>query len=359
MKALVMSLVLIATSFAQPRIVFNKQGNVWQEDTESGVGQVYDLIDQLARHMGNLPPEVERLAFHQIKVDKREISPGMARYIQGLIEETFKKEGRKAVVSAPDLKTTRIIVTDSTLQMSNALPDVEALWTLGRKLRVDAFLQGTLTLSKDKDLLLQLNLIRQETAEVIWSCNIVAGPNKKKSRPFGLEYTLTGGFGYWMAEKYTTRDTSVTGGLSMYRYVVDFGVTQGIGSSKRVQMHLYSGFGMMSPVADDPESETFENSSTQFELHVGADLIFVIMPKVNPDFGYWMGMYLGGQAQFPNSLIRVRGGYSSRLSPNLGFGLGVSYLPLNRSIKTGLLGITNETIIMEPLTYEAQIHYFF
>ncbi len=359
MKLMIFLLLTLQYVWAQPEIVFNKEGEVWKESSESGVAQIYDLIDQLTRSMRNLPPEVERLAFHKIKVDKREISPGMARYIQGLIEETFKDKGRKAVISAPDLKTTKITVTDSTFQMSNALPDIEALWTLGRKLRVDAFLQGTLTLSVDKDLLLQLNLIRQETAEIIWSCNLVAGPNKKKARPFGLEYVISGGFGYWMNEKYIDADTSVAGGLSLYRYVVDVGVNQSIGSSKRVQMYVYGGLGTMAPVTDEPEDTTFVSASTQFELHVGADLLFVLLAKDNPDFGYWMAMYLGGQAQFPNSLIRIRGGYSSRLSPNLGFGFGASYLPLNRTIKTGLLGINSSTVIMEPVTYEAQIHYFF
>jgi hypothetical protein len=359
MIKLIILLSLLSLCLAQPSIVFNRSGEVWEEQGQSGMTQLYDLMDQLSASMSTLPPVVERIAFYQIRIDKNDFNPGISKYIQGMIETIFLEKGRKAVIVSPDLKTTKIVITDTSLSMSNALPDAEALWSLGRKLRVDAFIQGSVSRSDDDDLLLHLNLIRQETAEVLWSVNFIAGPNKKKARPFDLEYTLSMGFGYWPASKFKTNDNSISADLALYRYFGEFGVLQSVGGARRLLLNLIIGAGALTPVPEDPDDLRYDNFGTKFEVHTGLDMIVVLVPKRNPLWGHWLSMYLGSRAIFPNSLIAIRAGYMTRMTPNLGFSLGAQYFPLNKTIKSGLLGLTDNSLKMKALLYEAQIFYHF
>ncbi len=350
---------LFTSLWGQTSIVFNREGNVWQDEIDSGVGQIYDMIDQLKGKMNSLPPTVERVAFHQIRIDQREFSPGIARYIQGLIEESFKTEGRKAVISSPDLKTTKIVVTDTTFEMSNALPDAEALWSLGNKLRVDAFIQGSVSKSEDGDLLLHLNLIQQKTAEVIWSANIIAGPNRKKARPFNLEYLVGVGWKYWAMNRFIEDTLTVNGGLTLYHYTLDLGLLQTIGTSQRLQVMMVAGAGVLTPVPDASTDTRFDTFDSKFEMHAGVDIIGVLIPKHTPEYGYWLGMFVGGRAQFPNSLVSIDAGYLSRLTPNLALSAGIHFYPFQPVIRSGLFGITENLVEMEPIAYEAKAYYHF
>ena len=123
--------------------------------------------------------------------------PGMARYIQAQIEEVFRKEGRRTVVTSPELRTFRVVSTDSTFKFSNTLPSMEDLWRLGDKLRVDGYIEGSCSKSSDNDVILNLKVFRHRTGEIVWSSSYVAGPNEKKPDIWNLDWSASANLRRW------------------------------------------------------------------------------------------------------------------------------------------------------------------
>ena len=345
--------------WAQPKIVFDKAGGVWSEETNSGLQQMYDVLEQLEEAVAELPPTVERIAIHQFKVDSKHFDKGMGRFFKAQIEEVFRRNGRRDIVSAPELKTTRIIATDTSFQMSNAIPDAEALWVIGRKLRVDAFVQGAITRSTDGDMLLSIKLIKQGSAEIMWSGNFVAGPNKLASRSPSFKYAVVAAFGYMPVAKYTTKDTVITKGIDIYNYSIDFTASEYITDNKRLLLNLTMGLGSYVPVLENPADNELSNVVLGLHATGGADFVLVLLKKPAEIEGYYLGMYGGAKAVFPNKFLLVNAGYIMQATPHLGVSVGANYLPLNTKVDGGILSLNEYVLEMEPLSYDAKIYYFF
>ena len=185
-------------------------------ERSTGIQQIDLVIKQLENTMGDIPPEVEKMAIHQIRTDSKDFSPGVTRYIQGRIETAFREKGRRKIASPPELKTLKIISTDTSIHLSNTLPTVDELWRLGDKLQIDAFLEGGCSRSEEGDVLLNLKLIKHRTTDILWSVNLIAGPNKPKPSIFDHKWTLSAPFrlpregvhaGYGKHHGYAARST--------------------------------------------------------------------------------------------------------------------------------------------------------
>lgn len=351
--------LIIGVSFAQPQIVFDKQGDVWKDQDDTGLQQMYDALNQLKEAVAELPPGVERVAIHQFKVDSKYFDKGMARFFKSQVEDVFRKSGRRDVVSAPELKTTRIVATDTSFSMSNAIPDAEALWVIGKKLRIDAFIQGSITRSKSGDLLMSLKLIKQSTAEILWSGNFIAGPNKQVSRDPSFKYAAVGGFGYWPVSKYTTTDTTLNKGIDLYNYYLEFTASEYITENRRFLLSLNVGLGTFVPVLDDPSDSELSKVGWRMQASGGADFVLVLLKKPAEVEGYYLGMYGGAKAIFPHKFLVVNGGYIMQATPHLGVSLGANYLPLHSKFDAGTLSLDNYVLEMEQISYDAKIYYFF
>lgn len=347
------------TTLAQPQIVFNKQGDVWDDQDDTGLQQMYDVLNQLKESVAELPPQVDRIAIHQFKVDRKYFDKGMARFFKSQIEDVFRKSGRREIVSAPELKTTRIIATDTSFSMSNAIPDAEALWVVGRKLRVDAFIQGSMTRSTSGDLLLSVKLIKQATAEILWSGNFIAGPNKRVSRDPSFKYAAVGGFGYMPVSSYTTQDTSITSGVDVYHYFFEATASEYITDNRRLMLSLNLGLGAYVPVLEDPSDTELDKIAWRLQGSGGADFILVLLKKPAEVEGYYLGMYGGAKAIFPHKFLQLNAGYIMQATPHLGVSVGANYLPLNNKFEAGTLNLNDYVLEMEPLSYDAKIYYFF
>jgi|GEM_PF-1376908 len=346
---------------AQPE----KMKTLYYEDlygSRTGIQQFYDILIQLQRAMGDLPPDIERLAMYNLRVDHNEFPPGMTKFFQGKIEETFIKYGRRQIIAAPELRQTRVISTDTSFILSNTLPSQEDLWRIGEKLRVDAFIEGNLTRSEVGDVMLNLKVFRHKTAEIIWSGSFVSGPNEQKLSFPLMEMGVRLTFGYMPIQQYSSPSTTLTGSalkLAVYHYGAELTLGEAANSTRRLFLTASGGFSMLTPVAENPRDSIVGGLSSFYSATVGADLNYVFVQKENIDDGYWLSGYAGARAFLPQKLMVMRVGYTSRVTKHFAISGGVMIYPLLDQLVSSksLLGGEDFELKLENPTYEISIQY--
>ncbi|MBF0432373.1 MAG: hypothetical protein HQK83_13895 [Fibrobacteria bacterium] len=302
-------------------------------ESSLGLRQIDKILKDLKREMGDIPPEVEKIAIYQIRTDRKSFSTGVANYIQGKIETTFRDEGRRKVISPPELKTLTITSTDTSFNLTNTIPTMGELWKLGDKLRIDAFIEGSCGMSEEGDIMLNLKLIKHKTAEILWSGNYIAGPNKVEPSVLDLNWTLAAPvrmFPVALMKNGDLSDTSRSAGLTQYS--MEISVTESLMKARNLFFTLLGGFSWTS-VTD--EGNAAGNLTRILTMQVGVDLLAVIVPKPNPERGYWLGSYLGGRFfvpfSFSGTVPTFTIGFRSQLSRQFRLGLGFMYLAGNRA----------------------------
>ena len=94
--------------------------NPWvRPDVSTDISQMADLARQVGRNLGEIPPDIQRIAAYQFKADPREFTPGMLRHIQARVEEEVRRNGR-TVVSSPELRTLKVVSTDTSFHVSKS-----------------------------------------------------------------------------------------------------------------------------------------------------------------------------------------------------------------------------------------------
>jgi hypothetical protein len=339
--------------------------------SSTGLRQIAEIMNRISRSMGDIPPDVERIAIYQIKTDSKQFDPGTNRYIQAQIEETFRKDGRRTVVSSPELRTFRVVSTDSTFRFTNTVLSLDELWKLGEKLHVDAFIEGSCSKSRDGDVILNLKLFRHKTGDIVWSGSFVAGPNEKKPEILDLDYSVSSSlrlFPIKSAQIPTGNDDSLgnalfdtLSGLRMSQYALEFTVSEAVTSDKWLVFSVTGGYGFATS-SGGPDSLGV-NLKLQ-TLKFGIEMLGVFFRKPNPDLGYWLGTYVGYQEYIPffwrGHLSAVSVGYRSRVSRHFTLGGGLMFLVLNHDMKNTLGDLKDSFLTYEPVSYELTfLHYTF
>lgn len=337
----------------------------------TGLRQIAEIMNRLSKTMGDIPPNVDRIALTQIKVDPHEFNPGMARYIQAQIEDVFRKDGRKTVVTSPELRTFRVVATDSTFKFSNTLPSMDDLWKLGDKLRVDGFIEGSCSKSADNDVILNLKVFRHRTGEIVWSGSFVAGPNEKKPDILNLDWSVSANLRLFPLRQAIVPssfasdslgnprlDTLSTLGLT--EYGMEGSVSEVVTPDKFLLFSVSLGYGYAT--AGGGADSLDVNFNVQM-LKFGIEMLGIFFRKENPDLGYWLGTYVGYQEFIPfanrGHLSTVTVGYKSRVSRHFTLGGGVLFFPLNNKLR-GLGGDSERFLTLEPVAYElTYLHYTF
>lgn len=360
----------VSAAFAAP----NRQGPEADPfaPSSTGIRQIGEIMGRLAKAMGDIPPTVERLALSQVKVDPNQFDPGMARYIQAQIEETFRKEGRRTVVTSPELRTFRVVSTDSTFKFSNTLPSMEDLWRLGDKLRVDGYIEGSCSKSGDNDVILNLKVFRHRTGEIVWSSSFVAGPNEKKPDIWNLDYSASANLRMFPVKqaiipRLDTLDPvtgenvlDTLGDVSLTMYGIEGSVSEVVTPDKFLLFSVSLGYGFATGTGGpDSLGINFNIQMVKF----GVEMLGIFFRKSNPDLGYWLGTYVGYQEFIPfgnrGHLSTVTVGYKSRVSRHFTLGGGVLFHALNDKLK-GLNDDSDRFLTLDPVAYElTYLHYTF
>lgn len=318
-----------------------------------GAERIDDLVRQVSRSLENLPGDAPRLAFYQIRVDRSEISPSFARHLQARLEAAFRDPGGRTLVSAPELKTLRIVSTDSTFSVANTEASAEELWKLGERLRVDAFVDGALARDADGNLLLSLRIFRSRNGEVVWNGNWIAGPGRPsgllRDLRFGLQIPLrlfpVSAF-YDGTQWYSGAILSTDIGLEGF-------VAEDVTQDGRFSLSLSCGYTHYSMV-NLPNS--VERNPGVSLIRGGAEFEARILPKADPRDGYWLGTYLGASEAIPvpyrDHLTILSAGYRSQITRHLSISAGILVLPLTNEL-LGTLTSSGTTLKLDRIAYEA------
>jgi len=289
----------------------------------SDIGRISDLIQQFQKSVGELPPDIRRLAVYQIKTDHHEITVGVTRYIQAQVEDVFSKEAHRSVVNSPELRTLRIQSTDTSLSISNALPSLEDLAKLALKLDVDAFVEGACTRSPDNDLLLTLRLFRSRTGEVVWTGNFVSGPNRRDASFQDLDIAFSAPFLVYPVTTFTSPDGSFSDKTFVSTFSVVGEVSEAMTADRKLSLALDLGYSHLSLLG--MPSTTSAPSIDM--LVVGVEAMGVFFRKADPREGYWLGTYLGYQEHIPfmqsQHFGSLRIGYRTKPTRHFSLGVGV------------------------------------
>lgn len=293
----------------------------------SDVGRISDVVGQLERALGELPADVQRLAIYQIKSDSREFKPGEIRYLQGRIEETFARQSRRTVVNSPELKTLRVVSTDTSLVVSNSLPGIEEMVRLGERLHVDAFVDGSCTRSPEGDMLLTLRVYKARSGELAWSGSFVSGPSRGEAVFRNLEVTVSVPFQVYPVDRTTSSDGSFGDTYFMTTFAVDVALSEPVLADNRLSMGLHGGYTHLS-------QRGLPDSLEPPEIHlvqVGLEGEAVFFQKKDPLEGYWLGAYAGFTECVPllqkSHFGALRAGYRSRPTRHFTLSAGATLIP--------------------------------
>lgn len=339
----------------------------------TGIAQIREITHRLSKSMGDIPFDIERVALAQIKTDPREFDAGMSRYIQAQVEETFRKEGRRTVVTSPELKTFRVVATDSSFRFTNTLGNVDELWKLGDKLRVNGFIEGSCSRSSDDDVILNLKLFRHKTGEVVWSGSFVAGPNEKTPDIFDLDYSVSSSIRRFSIKQAVFPDAAVvdtlTGlprndtlaSLGLTQYGLEASVSEVVTPDRWLLFSVTLGYGFASGIHQDDSAEYAYNLQT---VKFGVEMMGIFFRKSNPDLGYWLGAYVGYQELIPfffrGHVSTLTLGYRSRVSRHFTLGGGLNFVLFDPRLKGVGAANLDQRFTLEPVAYELTfLHYTF
>lgn len=318
-----------------------------------GTGRVDDLVGQVSQSLDNLPGDLRRLAFYQLKADRAELSPSFVRHLQARLEATFRDPGGRVLVSAPELKTLRIVTTDTSVSIANTEASAEDLWKLGDRLRVDAFVDGTVAQDAEGNLLLTLRLFRSRDGEVVWNGNWVAGPGKPSGLLSDLKFGLQIPLRLFPVDRYVGDQGEFAGPNLVTDIGLEGFVVENISRDGRFFLTLSAGYTHYTLIGL-PDSVRW--SPGLHLLRGGAELEAMILRKADPRDGYWIGTYLGVSEALPmmyrDHLTILSAGYRSQITKHLALSGGILFLPLTTSL-VGTYTNGGSTLNLNRIAYEA------
>jgi len=318
-----------------------------------GVDRIDDLVRQVSRSLDNLPGDLPRLAFYQIRSDRSEVAPTFVRHLQARLEAVFRDPGGRTLVSAPELKTLRVSVTDTSFSVANTEASAEDLWKLGDRLRVDAFVDGTLARDADGNLLLSLRLFRSRNGEVVWNGSWVAGPGKPSGLLHDLKFGLQIPLRLFPVAKYTIGTSSHLGTMLVTDIGLEGFVSEDVSADGRFSMNLSCGYTHHTLVGL-PDTASW-NPGVHL-IRGGAELEARILRKADPRDGYWIGTYVGASEAIPvmyrDHITMLTAGYRSQITRHLSLSGGIILLPLTTEL-VGMYANDDAILQLDRISYEA------
>ena len=153
--------------------------------------KLFKLLEDIFIQVNEAAPEIgtdlERIAVYHLKVDERYIPPALRLHIEARIADIFRTLDSPKMVSLPEMNTMKIASTDSSFRIVNTLPSPHELWKIGKRLRIDAFMDGAITYLPGRALLLDLKLNKVGSSEVLWSrsfASYIEDPGVPSANPF-------------------------------------------------------------------------------------------------------------------------------------------------------------------------------
>ena len=334
-----------------------------------------DIFDQIPADLPEIDPALKRISVYRLQTDDGIISPPLRQHFESRLVQLFGILGQPAVVALPELNTLKISSTDSTFRILNALPSPDELWKVGRRLRIDAFLEGQLTYVPQKALYLDLRLNRTGTNEVLWSKSYAAYEKTFKVAAVNpLRKSFMAGLEVFPIHL-DAIDNALVGQdfkKRLTQYSVYFGLYQFIAPGSRLRYEVRAGLSFLSEGANLTNANFSGDSfyslspgtstiSQPISYNFRAMLYTSLLQNKNNRSGDWLSVYASLTRYFAYKIpdltgigIGFRSDLSSRFSISAGFSLilapeftSQSIQPVGGSARVDLSGLQYEVFLLQ------------
>jgi hypothetical protein len=137
--------------------------------TDNEILSMVDVtITPLPEKMSTIPPEMKRVAFSSLKVDRNNVSLALAKQIQGKIEAKVASAGKITVIYAPEIKPIKVSASEGSITLSSGFQTTDEIKQIADKLRLDGLMEGEFYLTQDT-LYMNLRIIDSRTMAIVWS----------------------------------------------------------------------------------------------------------------------------------------------------------------------------------------------
>lgn len=257
------------------------------------------------------------------------------------------------MVDVPALKALRIYISDENLKISNTYPEIEELWEIGKKYGVDAFLDGSCTRTDNGDIILNLKMVANRSGEIVWSESFINDKLNRKDILLPVKISTSFSLGlYPFKYHYRTTDTSTSvpvtptaaaaedTSLMLSAMSINFYLYEATSLVRRAFFDIHGGFDLLMPMRNTLSDTLPVEVPVLMAIDVGMEVIGIIFPKKNSNYGYWLAVYTGLDAKFVFQALSVvlysPVGLRSQFTKHFSLGAGINYIFLNNvlDIKT-------------------------
>ncbi len=341
--------------------------------------KIYDVLDQFAKSIDDLPPQVDKIAIYRIRCNRDHISAEMARFISNKVEEVITKKSDIKIVNIPQLKTLRVYIKNEKLKILNTIPDLSELWKIGKKYRIDAFFDGNCMVTENGNILLNLKLVKNKSGEILWSDSYINGPLQRRDLflPIKAFGSVTVGFlpsniYYFNAPDVTNSSLDTSNGDKQEALFTSIEVilylSEATSLMNRILIDLNVGAGLLTTSTRQQADTVNSKVKPLFMARGGLELVGIILPKKNANYGYWLGVYAGINAmvifQSAKPIIFPTVGIRSHLTKRFSLGGGIKSIFINNYLPFESSSLQNESrnsfaIEFGKVSYEVQIFFNF
>ncbi len=367
------SIILLFPGHQRDAIAQGPKQSKLSQHNETILNLMEDIFAKIPKDLVEIDPGLNRIAVYRIDVDDALLTPPLRTHFESRLVEVFGILGQPAMVSLPEMNTLRITGTDSSFSVMNSLPTPDEIWRVGRRLRVDAFLEGNLTFVKDKALFLDLRLNRTGTNEILWVKSYAAYVKGMKVKPTNpLRKSVNAGLEVFTIHVNTGLDTLLHPDFAnrLVQYSVYFGIYQFMTATSRLRYELRGGMSFLSegvrlsntsfPNATFYSRKGGNGSMTKpISFNFKMLLYATIFPSRKNNSGDWLAIYASLTRYFTTSMPDLTGlgvGFRADLSPNFSLSAGFSMMigPEFDSQPLSLTGQTFRTRV-DGLHYEVMM----
>ncbi|MEW6557009.1 MAG: hypothetical protein AB1349_06610 [Elusimicrobiota bacterium] len=215
------------------------------EITDDSILDMVDIsLKGLPEKIAKLKPEIRRIAFYSLKVDRRNVSPPLFRQIQGKIESAFLQLTKPILVYTPEVKPLKVVSKKDSISFTTGFQTTDEIKEISQKLKLDGFLEGELFVTAN-NVYLNLRIFEADSMAIAWSEEVkcVADLTKLELEP--PKPKLTGvdwGFGISGIQLGETATTGMSVPQYANYYTTDLRISQKTTAGEKTRFTITAGF---------------------------------------------------------------------------------------------------------------------
>lgn len=300
------------------------------------------IFKEIPDDLSEINPSIKRIAVYRVNMDNATIPAALKDHFESRLIEIFGTIDPPTMVSLPQLSTLRISSTDSSFSIMNSLPTPDELWRVGRRLRVDAFLEGNLTYVAKKALYLDLRLNRTGSNEVLWAKSYHAYEQMEAPKINPVRQSINAGFEIFQIHASSAPDTLLHRDFNsrLIQYSIYLGLYQFMTANSRLRYEVRGGVSFLSQGVKFTSPQFTENAF--YGLKKGAStaaspisfnfrmmLHSTLLPNKENPTGDWISAYVALTRYFTSNMPDLTGlgvGLRSDLSASFSISAGFSMI---------------------------------